>query len=485
VSSTIVDYLSSGLYRTPAACLKELINNSYDADARNVRVFVKPDAERIIVDDDGLGLDRGEFEAHFRRIAESRKRDASDRTTSGRPMIGKIGIGFVAANEICDEIEIISTKAGSQELLHVRIDFARMRSTPSERRSPSGDVAKADYEGDVSLDAAESDHYTRVFLNRVRGEARQILAGAMNTSGGQSTSLYGLKAESVRDVLCKFPFRSWQDLDAYSDTMLRVGLYTPVRYAPNWMPQPLRRKVRQFEEAAERLDFSVSYDGTDVRRPIVFCPDGRVLLETFKFQGDSLSATGYFYVEHGALTPQDLTGVLIRIRHAAVGEYDPTFLDFPTSIGAVFQRWISAEIWASDELEDALNIDRRTLRVTHPAYVELRSAVHAQMHRVIARARAELYGAGSRERRTERASATTAAIDEVVDRVIRPVDSAAADRVRAAWQPDPTKMTPDPAVLRRYTVPELYEVVLSVASDVLPPRLRASFIDALTRRLRK
>ncbi len=49
VASRIVDYLSSGLYESPSAALKELINNSYDADAINVAVYVKPDADRIII----------------------------------------------------------------------------------------------------------------------------------------------------------------------------------------------------------------------------------------------------------------------------------------------------------------------------------------------------------------------------------------------------------------------------------------------------
>src|SRR3954447_5017748 len=64
VASRIVDFLSSGLYETPAACLKELVNNSYDADAKTVHVLVKPDAARIIVSDDGTGFSREEFVQH-------------------------------------------------------------------------------------------------------------------------------------------------------------------------------------------------------------------------------------------------------------------------------------------------------------------------------------------------------------------------------------------------------------------------------------
>src|SRR4051812_203861 len=74
VASRIVDYLSSGLYNSPAACLKELVNNSYDADASQVDIFVKPDADRIIIADDGVGMSREEFKQHFDRVSESHKR---------------------------------------------------------------------------------------------------------------------------------------------------------------------------------------------------------------------------------------------------------------------------------------------------------------------------------------------------------------------------------------------------------------------------
>ena len=170
VASRIVDHLSSGIYKSPAACLKELINNSYDADATIVRVSVKPDADRIIVEDDGIGFSRTEFETHFERVAESHKRDESDHTARGRPKIGHIGIGFIAANELCNELEIFSTKAGSNELLHIMIDFAMMRLPMTTRERDGGDLAKADYHGEI-LSADSDEHYTTLLLKNIRGPA--------------------------------------------------------------------------------------------------------------------------------------------------------------------------------------------------------------------------------------------------------------------------------------------------------------------------
>ena len=129
--------------------MKELVNNAYDADASIVSLYVKPDANRIIIEDNGTGISKIEFVNHFERISESHKRDTGDSTLSGRPKVGKIGIGFIAANEICDKMEIFSTKKGSVELLHVIIDFAEMRKPIEDRRTSTNEYVKADYEGEI------------------------------------------------------------------------------------------------------------------------------------------------------------------------------------------------------------------------------------------------------------------------------------------------------------------------------------------------
>lgn len=80
VGSRIIDDLSSGLYNSPASCLKELVNNSYDADATVVEVLIKPDAEFIAIEDNGCGMSKAEFSTHFSRISESHKREGSSFT---------------------------------------------------------------------------------------------------------------------------------------------------------------------------------------------------------------------------------------------------------------------------------------------------------------------------------------------------------------------------------------------------------------------
>jgi Histidine kinase-, DNA gyrase B-, and HSP90-like ATPase len=489
VASRIVDYLSSGLYHSPAACLKELINNAYDADARNVHVFVKPDADRIVIQDDGVGMSRKEFETHFQRISESHKRDDSSVTRLlNRPKVGKIGIGFIAANEICEVMEIFSTKEGSEDLLHVTINFSEIRQPIEERRRGGTDVAKADYEGEI-LTAEREEHYTHIFLEQVRGEAREILAGATSQlRDSQTRSLYGKSEKSVVSALKDVTLNSWKDFDLYSETMLAVALNVPVRYADGWMPQHLHGIVKELERDVSKLKFDVFYDGTPLRKPVVYVPGERKCLAVpFEFDGDHVSAKGYFYAQHGSVKPQELHGVLLRIRNAAVSEFDPSFWGFTPSVASLIQRWVSGEIWADDRLEDAMNIDRRTLREAHPAYVELRDALHVKLRAVFDLAKKQLYDSGSSERKATKATEAKREIQRVVDQAVAgaKLPSNSAKALKKAWDSYYDTVPSHKVLLKKYSVPEFYSIVIEVANDVLTPKQLDVFLRSLTDRLGK
>lgn len=485
VASRIVDYLSSGLYDSPAACLKELINNSFDADATRVDVFLKPDADRIIIEDNGKGMDQKEFVKHFSLISESYKRDDSDITEKGRPKIGKIGIGFIAANEICNVMEIISTKKGSTDLLQVAINFELMRLDPDKRIRKDKELAKADYVGTVSETDADSQ-FTQIFLKEVRGEAQAILAhaGRSRFASGKK-SLYGLKPESVSKLLKNKNLRTWSDFDAYSKNRLQVALNVPIQYHKDWLPQNLRSKVNNIIKNVNDLDFSLFIDGSEIRKPIVFNPEGKALISKFSYEGDHVAAHGYFYAQHTAIRPQEIQGLLLRIRNAAVGEYDPSFLGFTSSVGPLFQSWISGEIMADDRLEEAMNIDRRTLRIDHPAYVELQEAIHNHISSLIKQVRNEIFQVQSQTRKTKHAKEVEDKIINVVKQEIAQVSPDSIRTLRKAWEGSADNELLQKKILRKFTVDQLYEIVIEVAKDVLSPKLLVEFINRLTERLRK
>ena len=486
VASRIVDYLSSGLYESPAACLKELINNSYDADAKRVDIFVRPDADRIILEDDGCGMDKEDFIRNFSRISESHKRHDSDTTPLGRPKIGKIGIGFIAANEICDIMEIVSTKRGSKQLLQVSIRFDRMRQDAAARKRDHDDIAKGDFHGDVQDTESPNAHFTQIYLKKIRGEARTLLAGDETTAfSSGKTSLYGLSPSSTCKLLTQDGFRTWDQFNSYSRNMLEIALNVPVAYHDHWLPPRLRAKVTDIADRASSLDFEVFFDGAELRKPVAFKPSGAAIIDRFAYDGDRVSAKGYFYAQDSGIKPQELQGLLLRIRGAAVGGFDSSFLGFSSSINPLIQSWISGEIVATDQLEDAMNIDRRTLRIAHPAYVELQRAVHDHLSRLLKTVRSEIYGTRSEQRKTVQAVKLQEQITDVAELEVARVSPKAATEVTRAWSSAPTKQANRKALLQKCSVPQLYRIVVQVAQETLTQSQFEAFLQKLTERLQK
>src|SRR5437899_440353 len=113
VSARILADISLGIYRTPANALKELVSNAFDADARVVKITMDtPSFDVFTCSDDGRGMDAEEFVDIMHRIGGSAKRVTAQKTPSGRPLIGKIGIGILAVAQICGKFELISSQRG-------------------------------------------------------------------------------------------------------------------------------------------------------------------------------------------------------------------------------------------------------------------------------------------------------------------------------------------------------------------------------------
>lgn len=124
VSAKIIADVSSGIYRTPANALKELISNSFDADARTAIITTDyPDFDVFTCSDDGDGMTVAKFEDIMKRIGGTDKRAISERTRTGRPVIGRIGIGILAIAQICNKFTIISSTKEASTRFEATIDL--------------------------------------------------------------------------------------------------------------------------------------------------------------------------------------------------------------------------------------------------------------------------------------------------------------------------------------------------------------------------
>lgn len=98
----------SGIYPTFVSAFKELVSNSYDADATAVTIHLSPDASVITVEDNGMGMTPLEFQQEYIRIGGSARRSHGGLTPGGRKPIGRKGIGFLAIARYCHIVEIRS-----------------------------------------------------------------------------------------------------------------------------------------------------------------------------------------------------------------------------------------------------------------------------------------------------------------------------------------------------------------------------------------
>ena len=103
----LLTMLGDQLIKNELIALSELIKNSYDADASWVRVsfvdfeedFTKKPTSKIIIEDDGNGMDSGILKKHWLNPAtpEKLKKKKKNTTTQlGRVLQGEKGIGRFA-----------------------------------------------------------------------------------------------------------------------------------------------------------------------------------------------------------------------------------------------------------------------------------------------------------------------------------------------------------------------------------------------------
>ena len=95
------------LYAESMELIRELVNNSYDADASNVRIILLED--EIEVSDDGLGMDREGLVQYF-NIGSQEKLYHDVSPKFKRQRIGQFGIGKFASLAACDRFEIWTKK---------------------------------------------------------------------------------------------------------------------------------------------------------------------------------------------------------------------------------------------------------------------------------------------------------------------------------------------------------------------------------------
>ncbi|WP_299122323.1 sensor histidine kinase [uncultured Tenacibaculum sp.] len=125
----LLPQLGDMLIKSEDVAFLELIKNSYDADADEVKVLVEkitdPKEGIIIIEDDGVGMNLDLVLNVWLELASDYKTKLiakSQPTPKGRLPIGEKGIGRLGVHKLGNKIELITKKSNEKEV-HVNIDW--------------------------------------------------------------------------------------------------------------------------------------------------------------------------------------------------------------------------------------------------------------------------------------------------------------------------------------------------------------------------
>ena len=178
--------ITDGIYRQPSSALRELICNSYDADA--TEVYIDTDAprfKRITVRDDGNGMTPEILSNMLHHIGGSAKRnykqlhlgisDQQDITRSPirhRKLIGKIGIGLFSVAQLTRDFSIVTKTKGSSHYLVADVklhNYSEEEIREIEKRGATFETGTVTV---YSKKASDADaHGTDIILRNIKNSA--------------------------------------------------------------------------------------------------------------------------------------------------------------------------------------------------------------------------------------------------------------------------------------------------------------------------
>lgn len=165
----LIEHLGIQMYQKPVAAIAEMISNSWDADANEVKINLPTGTisatSTIVIEDDGIGMTLAECQDKYLVIGrDKRANGGSDETPGGRPVLGRKGIGKFAGFGIAKTIEVETRSDANGELTHFKLDIDNLVSDDARPITERVDVIA--YE--APDDAKKDQGYTKITLTNLK-----------------------------------------------------------------------------------------------------------------------------------------------------------------------------------------------------------------------------------------------------------------------------------------------------------------------------
>jgi len=324
VDPQIVSLLSKSTYQKnfPSA-IRELVSNSYDADALSVKIDFDSTYSLIEILDDGNGMTFDEFRRYL-RIAGTKQEGQFTRKYK-RKKIGHFGVGFLSVFPFCDSLQIITTTENSNDLLTATIPAKEFFTSKAIKKKGALEINVEDIPINVIISQnpkEKSDHYTKIRLINPTWLVEQYFSKPKTK---KKDSILGW------DPLKRFIWELQEDL-----------------------PISLNDKSKYYNEYKydEPIGITVKVNGKDLHRNDYL----DIMLREGSLDIQGITCKYVFTTNYKSVVPFEYRGIKMRVNNVGIG----IRTDFNLKRDRGFSRlhWISGEIFFSEEIKEHLNIAR-------------------------------------------------------------------------------------------------------------------------------
>lgn len=325
VNKEVVRHLSIGLYRNYALAIKELISNAYDAGATEVKIKLDLKNKKIIIRDNGKGMDYNEFKDQYLHIGFY-KEPTNTPDDLGRLRVGTFGIGFLAPLPYCRNMIVITKKRGSDKVMEATIAAENFFSKGTWNIKDET-VPYEIKESDLPKNVGE----TIIILEDIQPQIEEDLKRKQ------------VKTKAKIDQLSGFDKFKWT-----------LCQYSPIQFSR------AREDLKKFFDDPKRKPMRLWLDGEELFRNV---PEGIEILEKDTKTLGNIQIKYVIMTPYHTVKPEEARGLQVRLRDVAIGF--PRDFDV-TKLGRVLGRLnlICGEVHIVKGLDNALMVTRDSFNYT-------------------------------------------------------------------------------------------------------------------------
>jgi len=431
VAAQIIKHISAGLYRSPGSSIKELLSNSFDADATNVNVnfyFSYPggilNLDKITIRDNGSGMNIDDLKYVFTHIGGSEKNTPKLELTpkKKRKIVGRMGIGMLSVASACRGFVVRTKKASENReyIARISLDFFdnTIQRTESMDKSKLGNVVlKSRHVGDYN-----SDSYTEVEISDFKPPFLESIVPTIANSFIWQNKKGESSDEKYFEEFVNFIQKTGKlgALPTIDRLIVDVGCMSPVEYLPDG---PIRSKIIidgvthlvpgtdsekyiKIKEDIKRLDFNVQirlmiskdtnserehnsfklfkpflypnielikefgYDNLDPYVYMLPQHEDKIINDDGEYE--HILVKGYYYHQSKRVEPVEYSGLLFRIFNVALGNEFSDPMKFFVDTYMIQQQSL-VEIYLDEGFQQIVNLDREGLFEGSNVYRYLKS----------------------------------------------------------------------------------------------------------------